>query len=1049
MISFMESDWCINLGWILLHSLWIVWLVATFTNLLMKITTSSSRKYNLGMCGLVAIAILPSLAIYWTPKVNADLPEKVSANSEATRPVSQNKIPRVDVNSHARELDSSLVNKGQNQLQNPGVFIAAEESSASASYQPNNPQSTNKIATSSTASLKLAEWEFTQIWTANLKLIAWLTPAWLLGALAVAIRRSAHWIALRRAKRTFMPAPTSLQNHFRDLLSSMRLHRRVRLMVSNVLQTPFTVGILKPIVVVPIGFTTGFPPSQVEALLAHELAHIVRNDFLANLFQVLIEIVFFYHPSVRKLSRQIRIQREHCCDDHAIKICGDGLVLAEALAQLQTQRSGKRDDMLAMCAAGTDGKETLARVRRIVEKNAPQYDSRQQVWGGLIAIGALVLVAALPAFWSKSLAEEQEPESGKPSVTTSDSDGDSTEPWEISKVYDPGFLRDYLLHYEALPKKIKVPAIRGKILDPNGSPLEGASLSSHTPRHWLRIEKGQLERNAPNAIVSRKDGVFGLPERNEPYRVTVTHSSGVASVSHEELIRAGGTIQLEPWGRITGDFVLKGQPQANRRVRLYIDTLAWSYTKMGPRLTTEYQTKTDAEGKFVFDNVPPLPGRVHVFGASGSLGRGKEYKLDPGETTVVSVASGCDLKAKLAASLINEGTLVEIRPTMPVIPYPAETRHAGEQAERKWLDEWSKTVEGQRTLDRRTLLYNLRFPVDLDDEGNIEVVGLPPGEFELVLGPRYSPMALLSRISIKPDDKNLDLGTVDKIMPELIVRVVDQDDQPVNNSVLVYDRSNFYSGGERAFENIFGQTDESGQVKLGKVPHNFFCVQVGNYYALIGQESLEFKQTKPGREFVRLDQTPDSLTVTFQVAPTAEYKFEIVDAVTGEAVSFPEVFVQDKLENWWTLLVIDGGGQHDFMPFHTHFANRPLRAAALGYKAIEFEIQDQPAAGGSYKKQIKLEPMPEVEVEFVSPAGELLKDVKIYWKYANKLSTFEVPPSRASEGKLKIKYPTHADKLTWQLRAGQLRRDVKFSDLLKKQANEDSSTLKLKVMLNY
>jgi hypothetical protein len=76
------------------------------------------------------------------------------------------------------------------------------------------------------------------------------------------------------------------------------------------------------------------------------------------------------------------------------------------------------------------------------------------------------------------------------------------------------------------------------------------------------------------------------------------------------------------------------------RIRLYINTLPWSYSMGGPRLTTEYETRTDAKGRYVFDGVPPLPGRVHHLDGVGHLARGKRYTTEPGKTTKVNLGEG-------------------------------------------------------------------------------------------------------------------------------------------------------------------------------------------------------------------------------------------------------------------------------------------------------------------------------------------------------------------------------------------------------------------------
>src|SRR5262249_13851986 len=133
---------------------------------------------------------------------------------------------------------------------------------------------------------------------------------------------------------------------------SRRLHiaRRVRIFRSSLVDVPTVIGWLKPVVLVPASALAGLAPHQLEAVLAHELAHIRRHDYLVNLMQTLVETLLFYHPAVWWLSRRIRLERENCCDDLAVHLCGDPYTYARALADLEQLRGGRRQ--LALAATG-------------------------------------------------------------------------------------------------------------------------------------------------------------------------------------------------------------------------------------------------------------------------------------------------------------------------------------------------------------------------------------------------------------------------------------------------------------------------------------------------------------------------------------------------------------------------------------------------------------------------------------------------------------------------------------------------------------------------
>ncbi len=146
------------------------------------------------------------------------------------------------------------------------------------------------------------------------------------------------------------------------------------------------VGWLRPAVVFPVAALAGLSPAQIEALLAHELAHVRRHDYLVNLLQSFAEVVLFYHPAVWWLSRRIRTERELCCDDLAVGVC-DRLVYATALTDLAAMRHPR----VALAATGGD---LLARVRRILDRDREEPSMSSNVrWIPAVVVSAGMLVA--------------------------------------------------------------------------------------------------------------------------------------------------------------------------------------------------------------------------------------------------------------------------------------------------------------------------------------------------------------------------------------------------------------------------------------------------------------------------------------------------------------------------------------------------------------------------------------------------------------------------------------------------------------------------------
>lgn len=207
-------------------------------------------------------------------------------------------------------------------------------------------------------------------------ILPWLVLAWLAGASILSLRFMGGWMTAQRLKvRAVRPAPRDWEEMIVQLSIRLRLTRPVRLCQSMLVEVPTVVGWLRPVILAPAGLLAGLPAQQIEALLAHELAHIRRQDYLVNLLQTALETLLFYHPAVWWISGRVRIEREHCCDDLAVEACGDVLGYARALTKLEQLRL-RSSEQFAMAATGGP---LLKRVRRLLAtpKAAPP---RASLW---------------------------------------------------------------------------------------------------------------------------------------------------------------------------------------------------------------------------------------------------------------------------------------------------------------------------------------------------------------------------------------------------------------------------------------------------------------------------------------------------------------------------------------------------------------------------------------------------------------------------------------------------------------------------------------------
>jgi hypothetical protein len=193
-----------------------------------------------------------------------------------------------------------------------------------------------------------------------------LVAAWLCGVLLLSIRLAAAWRATRRMRTAgVLPLPSAWAARVARIGRAMRVSAPVRVLQSMAVDVPMVIGALKPVVLVPASLLTGMPVGQLELLIAHELAHVRRHDYLLNLLQSFAEVVLFHHPVTWWLSREMREAREQCCDDMAIQALGSPRAYVEALVALEASRTPR------LLAAAASGGSLLRRAERLLRPGCP------------------------------------------------------------------------------------------------------------------------------------------------------------------------------------------------------------------------------------------------------------------------------------------------------------------------------------------------------------------------------------------------------------------------------------------------------------------------------------------------------------------------------------------------------------------------------------------------------------------------------------------------------------------------------------------------------
>jgi beta-lactamase regulating signal transducer with metallopeptidase domain len=271
-----------TLGWTLLHFVWQGAALAALLAVSMAVCRSASARYALAVGALVLMIACPVVTFSWMQR----------QTSPAVRAGAQGASSWVGA--HAVNAVAST----------PSGAPAAE----SRAEQPTG--------------------------------MLWLVEAWFLGVLLLSLRTAGGLLVIARMRRKeIKPVAQALYEKCVALQLKMGLGRVIQYCECFRLEAPAVLGWVRPVVLLPAKALTGLSEDQIEAVIAHELAHIRRLDCFVNLFQIAAETLLFYHPAVWWASQRIRAERENCCDDEALAVCGDVLNYARALALMEEWRA--------------------------------------------------------------------------------------------------------------------------------------------------------------------------------------------------------------------------------------------------------------------------------------------------------------------------------------------------------------------------------------------------------------------------------------------------------------------------------------------------------------------------------------------------------------------------------------------------------------------------------------------------------------------------------------------------------------------------------------
>ncbi|HEY0428194.1 MAG TPA: M56 family metallopeptidase [Pyrinomonadaceae bacterium] len=353
-----NSSFVENLGWTLLHSIWQIALVALLLFLLLRALrpSSANARYLISLFALALALVLPILTF-----VN------LSGNHAAR--LSQKQI--------SAELDSELKSENSRRFEN---FPALGKREAQAANQKNETVF---------GSIETLQNFFDKNFSVFLPFVVFF---WFFGVALFAFRLAGGVWQLRRLKtRAIAAADDDWQSRFSALCEKLKVTRPVRLLQSNLVETPIVVGWFKPLILIPASVFLQIRPEELETVIAHELVHIRRYDCLANFAQSIAEVLFFYHPCAWWISNVIRREREFAADEAVIKSFGASrLIYASALANLEGLRLTANQDLPPFATAANGG-NLMQRIAKILQKNT-ETRAASSLWSASMA---LMLISAV------------------------------------------------------------------------------------------------------------------------------------------------------------------------------------------------------------------------------------------------------------------------------------------------------------------------------------------------------------------------------------------------------------------------------------------------------------------------------------------------------------------------------------------------------------------------------------------------------------------------------------------------------------------------------
>lgn len=377
MAAWLRYDWCSSLVLALGHFLWQGVLLAALLAVVLKATKNVAVRYWLSLSALLLMAACPVATLAWLaePASPVEIPAVVDVIAEPLEP-------------------TPLVTQSLSGPDGPDLPMPIEVESS-----PHVPDVIPEPVTSMPVDQR-SWWQ---------RFAPQLTTAYASGVGLMLLRLAVGlWGGRRLCRRAIPVTDGSLLSALQRQSTALGLKLQPLLAYCERVTVPTVVGVLKPMILLPVSIASGLSPEQIESVLAHELAHLRRYDHLVNLLQRVIESLLFFHPAVWWVSHRVREEREHCCDDLVIACGAMPLDYAKSLLRVaelsRASRLGRSISAISLLATGDKPSNLRQRIARLLGESAtPSLRLSPRVLMFALCAPVIALLASLQSGASNAL----------------------------------------------------------------------------------------------------------------------------------------------------------------------------------------------------------------------------------------------------------------------------------------------------------------------------------------------------------------------------------------------------------------------------------------------------------------------------------------------------------------------------------------------------------------------------------------------------------------------------------------------------------------------